>query len=87
MKQIVHRAELITKVIVPKGPSVENGTFPIAGSTEQVNVVQETVAFSTTAIKLAKSLMVVMPTVPPRQRKRRRSLEQSPKLEQMAPPV
>ena len=68
MKQTVHRAELTTMVIVPKGPNVENGTSQTADSTRQANVEQETSAYSTIAIRMGKSSMVVLPTVPPKQK-------------------
>ena len=88
MKQIVHSAGLIMKVIVQKGPNVENGISPTADSTSLANVEQETVAFSTTAIRMARSLMVVMPTLPPRRRRRRRrSPKRAPSLQPKAPPV
>ena len=85
VKLTVRSAELISKVTVQKGPSVESGTSPTVNSTSEMNVEQEISASSTIAIRMARSSMAVMltlqhPNQPQSRRRDRRRRRLKPRL-------
>ena len=69
---IAHHAELISKVIVLKGLSVENGIFRIANGGSKISAPQAMIAFSTIAIRMARSSTGRVLAIPLRLRRRRR---------------
>ena len=81
VRPTVRRAEIISKVTVPKGLTVENGTYRTASGSSRTNALQATIAFSTIAIRMARSSMVVTPIQPRKPRSRRRG----PRLQGRSP--
>ena len=69
---IAHHAKLILKVTARKGLSVENGIFRTANGGSKICAPQAMIAFSTIAIKMARSSTGRVLAIPLRLRRRRR---------------